>query len=273
MAAPWTSAGSKSGSRAYTQSMQVRLSMAARAPRSRARRSAWASRARRSCGAWARPPRRGPPIRSPRSGHVMRRFARSASGRRPGTRHAPRCCACRSPPPAPLRRAPRAPPTPSTTAPPPQGLRAGSLQNSWRAPTPTNSSGGAGQTVAIVDAFDDPAIEEDLAEFDSHYGLAACTTANGCFAKVGQSGSAESCRSPTRPAGRSRSHSTWRPCTRYARTARSCSSRPTNRATRTSPLPWMRRWAWGRRRSPTPTPAPRPGRGRANRPPTAMPAW
>jgi hypothetical protein len=54
------------------------------------------------------------------------------------------------------------------------------------------SSGGAGQTVAIVDAFDDPAIEEDLAEFDSHYGLAACTTADGCFAKVGQTGSPES---------------------------------------------------------------------------------
>jgi subtilase family serine protease len=51
------------------------------------------------------------------------------------------------------------------------------------------SAGGGGQTVAIVDAYDDPKIEEDLATFDSHYGLSACTTANGCFKKVGQTGS------------------------------------------------------------------------------------
>jgi PKD repeat protein len=48
---------------------------------------------------------------------------------------------------------------------------------------------GAGQTVGIVDAFDDPAIEGDLEEFDEHYGLPECTKANGCFTKVGQTGS------------------------------------------------------------------------------------
>jgi PKD domain/Subtilase family len=53
------------------------------------------------------------------------------------------------------------------------------------------TAGGAGQTVAIVDAFDDPTIEHDLAEFDGHYGLAPCTSANGCFEKVGQAGSPE----------------------------------------------------------------------------------
>ena len=58
------------------------------------------------------------------------------------------------------------------------------------------SSGGDGQTVAIVDAFDDPKIEADLAEFDAHYGLASCTNANGCFAKVGQTGSPESLPPP-----------------------------------------------------------------------------
>jgi hypothetical protein len=52
------------------------------------------------------------------------------------------------------------------------------------------SSGGAGETVAIVDAFDDPNIEADLAEFDAHYAqLPSCTKANGCFKKVGQTGS------------------------------------------------------------------------------------
>ena len=51
---------------------------------------------------------------------------------------------------------------------------------------------GSGQTVAIVDAFDDPKIEKDLATFDSNYGLPACTTQNGCFTKVGQTGSPSS---------------------------------------------------------------------------------
>jgi subtilase family serine protease len=48
--------------------------------------------------------------------------------------------------------------------------------------------GGTSQTVAIVDAYDDPKIEKDLATFDSEYGLTACTTANGCFQRVNQSG-------------------------------------------------------------------------------------
>jgi PKD repeat protein len=52
------------------------------------------------------------------------------------------------------------------------------------------SVGGSGQTLAIVDAFDDPNIESDLGEFDSHYGLPACTAANKCFEKVNQEGSA-----------------------------------------------------------------------------------
>jgi hypothetical protein len=51
------------------------------------------------------------------------------------------------------------------------------------------AEGGAGQTVALVDAYDDPNIEKDLSTFDTHYGLAPCTTANGCFAKVSQTGS------------------------------------------------------------------------------------
>jgi subtilase family serine protease len=47
---------------------------------------------------------------------------------------------------------------------------------------------GAGQTVAIIDAFDHPNIEEDLAYFNSIWGLPSCTTANGCFKKVNQTG-------------------------------------------------------------------------------------
>jgi subtilase family serine protease len=44
------------------------------------------------------------------------------------------------------------------------------------------------QTIAIVDAYDDPTIEKDLGVYSSTYGLPACTTANGCFRKVNQSG-------------------------------------------------------------------------------------
>jgi subtilase family serine protease len=43
-------------------------------------------------------------------------------------------------------------------------------------------SGGKG-TIAIIDAYDDPNIESDLAVFDKAYGLPACTTSNGCFLK------------------------------------------------------------------------------------------
>ena len=49
-------------------------------------------------------------------------------------------------------------------------------------------SGGAGQTIAIVDAFDDGKAESDLAVYRSQFGLPACTTANGCFRKVNQNG-------------------------------------------------------------------------------------
>jgi subtilase family serine protease len=43
---------------------------------------------------------------------------------------------------------------------------------------------GAGQTIALIDGFDDPNIESDLATFDNTFHLPACTTANGCFSKV-----------------------------------------------------------------------------------------
>ncbi|HWE88545.1 MAG TPA: peptidase S8 [Pseudonocardiaceae bacterium] len=48
------------------------------------------------------------------------------------------------------------------------------------------SSGG--RTVAIVDAYDDPNAEADLAVYRSHNGLSACTTANGCFHKYNGNG-------------------------------------------------------------------------------------
>jgi subtilase family serine protease len=50
------------------------------------------------------------------------------------------------------------------------------------------SSGGVGQTVAIVDAYDDPNAAADLGVYRTAYGLPACTTSNGCFRKVDQNG-------------------------------------------------------------------------------------
>ena len=47
---------------------------------------------------------------------------------------------------------------------------------------------GAGQTIGIVDAYDDPNIESDLGVFNNTFGLPACTTSNGCFRKIYASG-------------------------------------------------------------------------------------
>ena len=65
----------------------------------------------------------------------------------------------------------------------PSGYGPSDLASAYNLP-----SGGSGQTVAIVDAQDDPNAESDLATYRSTYGLPACTTANGCFRKINQSG-------------------------------------------------------------------------------------
>ncbi|WP_424710465.1 putative Ig domain-containing protein [Kitasatospora acidiphila] len=66
----------------------------------------------------------------------------------------------------------------------PSGYGPSDLQSAYK----LSSNGGAGQTVAIVDAMDDPNAESDLAAYRSQYGLPACTTANGCFKKIDQNG-------------------------------------------------------------------------------------
>lgn len=67
----------------------------------------------------------------------------------------------------------------------PQGYNPADLQSAYKLPSAT---GGSGQTVAIVDAFNDPNAEADLAVYRAQFGLSACTTANGCFRKVNQTG-------------------------------------------------------------------------------------
>jgi subtilase family serine protease len=51
-----------------------------------------------------------------------------------------------------------------------------------------SASAGFGQTIAIVDAYDDPRAEADLATYSATFALPPCTTANGCFKKVSQTG-------------------------------------------------------------------------------------
>jgi len=63
------------------------------------------------------------------------------------------------------------------------------LQSAYKLPSASN---GSGQTVAIVDAYNDPNAENDLGVYRSNFGLSACTTANGCFKKVNQNGSTSS---------------------------------------------------------------------------------
>ncbi len=53
---------------------------------------------------------------------------------------------------------------------------------------PHAAKSGKGQTIAIVDAYDDPNAEADLGVYRAQFGLPACTTANKCFKKVNQSG-------------------------------------------------------------------------------------
>jgi subtilase family serine protease len=68
----------------------------------------------------------------------------------------------------------------------PAGYAPTDLQAAYHLP----AAGGQNQTVAVVDAGDDPNAESDLAVYRSTYGLPACTTANGCFHKVNEQGAA-----------------------------------------------------------------------------------
>jgi subtilase family serine protease len=66
----------------------------------------------------------------------------------------------------------------------PRGYGPADLQSAYA----LAATGGAGRTIAIVDAYDDGNAESDLAVYRAQFGLPACTTANGCFRKVDQTG-------------------------------------------------------------------------------------
>ncbi len=51
-----------------------------------------------------------------------------------------------------------------------------------------STTGGAGKTIAIVDAFDDPNAQSDLNVYRAQFGIPACTAVGACFRKVDQNG-------------------------------------------------------------------------------------
>ena len=67
----------------------------------------------------------------------------------------------------------------------PDGLNPADLQAAYRLPSGT---AGTGQTVAVIDAYDDPHAEADLGTYRRTFGLPPCTTASGCFRKLNENG-------------------------------------------------------------------------------------
>jgi subtilase family serine protease len=69
---------------------------------------------------------------------------------------------------------------------PPGGFAPADLRSAYS----ITSTGSRTTLVAVVDAYGYPNAEADLAAYRAQYGLPACTTANGCFVKINQSGGA-----------------------------------------------------------------------------------
>ena len=67
----------------------------------------------------------------------------------------------------------------------PSGYTPSDLQSAYALPSTTS---GSGQTVTIVDAYDDPDAEADLFIYRNEFGLPVCSSLNGCFKKLNQKG-------------------------------------------------------------------------------------
>jgi subtilase family serine protease len=73
--------------------------------------------------------------------------------------------------------------SPNATTTTPAGWGPADLQSAYKLTAVSGTP-----TVAIVDAYDNPNAEQDLAAYRSQYGLPACPSSNGCFKKVNQNG-------------------------------------------------------------------------------------
>jgi subtilase family serine protease len=68
----------------------------------------------------------------------------------------------------------------------PKGYGPAQFRGAYGLPSAASSA----QTIAIVDAYDDPKIASDLNAYSKQFGLPLCNSSNPCFEKVNQSGSA-----------------------------------------------------------------------------------
>src|SRR3954449_12730339 len=102
----------------------------------------------------------------------------------------------------------------------PAGFGPGDIQAAYHL---TGLTSAASDTVAIVDAYDAPNAQKDLAVYRSQYRLPACTTANGCFRKTTQTGKGS--LPAANAAWAQESRWTWTWCRRRALPATSCSWR------------------------------------------------
>ncbi len=89
---------------------------------------------------------------------------------------------------SPTMRSASAPPTLTAVAVPAAGTPA-YLQQAYDLTYLSQTAGGA-DTVAIVDAYDEPDRRGRSGDVRAAYGLPACSTANGCFREVNQNGQA-----------------------------------------------------------------------------------
>jgi subtilase family serine protease len=74
--------------------------------------------------------------------------------------------------------------TKAATTSKPKGFAPADIRSAYK----LSATAGAGKTVAIVAAYNDPTVEADLAVYRKMYGLPVCSTANHCFRKVNQTG-------------------------------------------------------------------------------------
>ena len=74
---------------------------------------------------------------------------------------------------------------PVTSPSTPYGFVPADLQSAYNLPSAT---AGNGETVGIVDAYNDPNAESDMNTYRTQFGIPLCTSASGCFRKVNQNG-------------------------------------------------------------------------------------
>ena len=68
------------------------------------------------------------------------------------------------------------------------GLRPVDLRAAYFHGEAAEAPASAPQTIALVDAYNDPEAEADLGVYDKEFGIEACTEADGCFEQVNQQG-------------------------------------------------------------------------------------